>query len=304
MTKFTDIKFFIITSFSQLYLVLERDKQTFIILMQSATHNVQLVILARNGQNHPCKPGWTYAHNSPRYLVFIVWKLAESIESLELVIWWQYWLSLSSQQHPWHVKMDKPWVEQGRKLLDAGPKLKRLLISVESSRCTLTTGPGEGWVSDTLRNYLQCHMCRTKCNSKVIIVQCWRLTTVCGTWSRAYDQESLDKPNSLTVPASRSRSYLSLSSHANASRWRFGCQATEKVGLSHVTSATFAPRENKNIRKRWVFIEAMYCILHQLTILLNLQKPLKKLTNTERQDIQHLLVFNFISKSACQEVQL
>lgn len=58
--------------------------------------------------------------------------------------------------------------------------------------------------------------------------------------SKAQSLES-GRPNSFTVPASRSLSYLSLSSQANARIWRFGCQATVKVGLSHGMSAIFSP---------------------------------------------------------------
>lgn len=47
-------------------------------------------------------------------------------------------------------------------------------------------------------------------------------------------QESLGRPNSLTVPASLLLSYFpSLSSQAYANSGRLGCHATVKVGESH-----------------------------------------------------------------------
>lgn len=57
-------------------------------------------------------------------------------------------------------------------------------------------------------------------------------------------QESLGRPNSLTVPASLLLSYLpSLSSQAYASSGLFGCHATVKVGDSHWISHSFSPTE-------------------------------------------------------------
>lgn len=67
------------------------------------------------------------------------------------------------------------------------------------------------------------------------------LSFLSGLSLRSFRSDSLGSPKSLIVPASRSLSYLSLSSQAQARSGLRGCQAMVKVGLSQGTSAIFSP---------------------------------------------------------------
>ena len=92
-------------------------------------------------------------------------------------------------------------------------------------------------------------------------------------------RQSLARPYSLTVP--RSRSYLSLSSQAKASRCSFGCHAIVNVGLSHVTSATFSPtacETHTTIDLPYIVYNHWTGHPYSLTLFLTCQRPLFQFT--------------------------